>query len=98
MPAALSADSVVKRSETVPFARLDEELLAIDPQQRFLYSLNESGGRVWAALAEPTSVRDVCARLIEIYEVDAATCERAVIALLDQLREAGLVDIVGEPA
>lgn len=92
----LSSETVVKRSEAILFARLDDELLAIDAQQRFLYSLNESGGRVWAAIAEPTLVRDVCAQLIEAYEVDQDTCQRAVIDLLNQLCEAGLAEVVSD--
>ena len=96
MRTRLSLETVVKRSESAMFARLDDELLAIDAQLGFLYSLNESGGRVWAAIAEPTLVRDVCARLIDAYDVDDDTCQRSVIALLDQLCDTGLAEIVSD--
>jgi hypothetical protein len=94
VPAALSLDTIVKRTGDVVFAQLDDELLAIDAPKGFLYSLNESGGRVWNALAAPATVREVCVRLSAVYTIDEDTCEAAVVALLEQMREAGLVEIV----
>lgn len=84
----------MKRRDGALFAKLDDELLAIDAQQAFLYSLNESGGRIWVAVEKPTSVRDVCAHLAAVYDVEDETCRRAVVALLDELHEAGFVEIV----
>ena len=96
MSAVLSFETVVKRTERVPFTLLDDELLAIDVQQGFVYSLNETGQRVWDAIAQPASVRDISLRLTECYEVDEATSRQAVITLLGQLCEAGLAEVVDE--
>lgn len=92
--ATLSPHTIVKRVEGVPFSRLDDELLAIDVQQGFLYSLNETGGCVWDAIAAPISVGDVCRGLAASYEVDATACQQDVIRLLGHLCDAGLVEVV----
>lgn len=97
MSAVLSSQTIVKRAERVLFTQLDDELLAIDGEQGFLYSLNETGGLIWDAIAEPALVSDVCDRLVEGFEADEATCQRAVIALLEQLCDAGLAEVVSEP-
>jgi hypothetical protein len=84
------------RRTGVPFTHLDDEMLAIDAQQGLLFSLNETAGRVWDAIADPTPIAAVCARLTAEYGIDGATCEREVIALVEQLREARLAEIVAD--
>ena len=94
---SLSLQTRIKRAEGVPFSQLDDELLAIDAQRGFLYSLNETGGLVWDAIAKPALVADVCGRLAASYDVDDATCQREVMTLLEGLRDAGLVEVIDEP-
>jgi hypothetical protein len=91
----LSLHTVIRRAG-VPFTQLDDELLAIDAQQGLLFSLNETGGRVWDAIAEPSSVARVCETLAARYAVDDVTCQRDVLALVEQLRDARLVEVVGD--
>lgn len=73
------------------FTRLDDEMLALDPDDGRCYSLNVSAARVWELLGAPIMVREVCKRLATEYEVDDKTCTTDVIALLEKLRAAGLV-------
>jgi hypothetical protein len=98
MRATLSGDTLVRRTATIVFAELDDELLAVDAPRGFLYSLNASGAQIWSALSEPATVHDLCARLLAVYDVDDATCRRTVIALLDRMCDEGLVEIVGTAA
>ena len=90
----LSAETIVRRVDRLVFSALDDEVLAIDAEHGFLYSLNETGRLVWDAIAEPGTIGDVCARVRASYDVDEATCQSAVIALLEQLNEAGLVELI----
>lgn len=98
MRATLSEATLIRRAANVVFTVLDDELLAVDAPRGFLYSLNASGRQIWAALSEPATVHDLCARLLAVYDVDDATCRQAVIALLDRMCDEGLVEIVGTPA
>ncbi len=90
-------ESIVQRGRDVPFSQLDDELLAIDAQAGYCYSLNETAGRVWALIEAPIAVSAVCARLRQEYEVDEVTCEHEVIALLQGLCGAGLVQVSDAP-
>jgi hypothetical protein len=92
----LTLDTVITRGARVAFTSLDDEMLAIDAQGGFLYSLNETGQRVWDAIAEPATIDDVCRRLAAAYDVDEAICRRDVLALVERLNDAGLVR-VAEP-
>lgn len=93
MAIKLTAQTVIQRGKNVPFSQLDDELLAIDAQAGYCYSLNETAGRVWDLMAVPLPIKAICAQLCQEYTVDEATCLREVIALLQGLGEAGLVKL-----
>ena len=83
----------VRRSKDILFSQLDEELLAIDSQAGFCYSLNETAGHVWDQIAVTTPIATVCAHLQQAYAVDPPTCRREVLALLEGLNAAGLLEV-----
>ena len=87
----VSPSTVISRNLDVPFSQLDDELLAIDAQAGYLYSLNETAGRVWDLIAEPTSFEKICQQLLSEYAVDESTCQQEVVKLLQGLIDAGLI-------
>jgi hypothetical protein len=91
----LSDTAVIQRGKDIPFSQLDDELLAIDAQAGYCYSLNETAGRVWNLIATPMSLEAICAQLRREYAVDEPTCRREVTALLQGLCDAGLVQVAG---
>ena len=91
--ATISTDTVVRRTAGVVFSRLDDELLAIDTDQGFLYALNESAGRLWDLIGSPIAVSEVCAQLLREYAVDEPTCKEAVTGILLRLHEAGMIEV-----
>jgi len=93
MTIQIHSGSLVGRAKDIPFTKLDDELLAIDPQGGYCYSLNDSAGRVWDLIASTTAVEAVCAQLCLEYAVDAAVCLNEVIKFLQDLHNAGLVSV-----
>jgi hypothetical protein len=73
---------------------LADELILLDPASGEMFSLNDTGRRVWRALPAP-SVAEVARGLVAALEVDQETAERDVAALLDRLVRAGLVSWSG---
>lgn len=93
MDIRLEKQAIVKRTRDIPFSLLDDELLAIDSQAGYCYSLNETAGRVWNLIASPLSIKAVCTLLRGEYTVDEATCLHEVTALIRALHQAGLAEI-----
>ncbi len=89
----IDLNSIVSRAVEAQFKQLDDELLAIDEQAGFLYSMNETASRVWELIAQPSAVSNVCSHLRRTFAVDKATCQREVLVLLQELHEAGLVQV-----
>ncbi len=89
----LQPTTLLRRGKDIPFSLLDNELLAIDSQAGYCYSLNTTAGRVWDLIATPLSLDAICVQLRKEYTVDEQTCRREVTALLQGLFDAGLVQV-----
>jgi hypothetical protein len=59
----------------------------------FCYGLNRVGSRIWSELTVPVGIGDLCAKLLNEFDVDANTCEREVLDHLQELRAEGLIAI-----
>ena len=58
-----------------------------------IVKLNESGAEVFRGLSEGQDPKQVARRLMEKYPgLDAATADKAVGVVIDQLKAAGLID------
>jgi len=90
---ALTAADEVGRSDGAICAEVDGEVVALDADRGVCYGLNKVASHVWGLIDPPARIGEVCAKLVDRYEVDAATCERQVLDLLEDLRGEGLISI-----
>lgn len=88
---SISLESVVRRSSDVMASQVDNELVMMDVERGMYYALNPVGADIWERLAEPQKVADLCAQLMQQYDVDQATCEADVLAVLNDMAENGLL-------
>ena len=93
----LNTNSTVMRSSGFVQAEVDGEVVALNIDKGICYGLNKVGSRVWALIAEPRRIGDICATLVSEYEVDSAACEHQVIDLLEGLRAEGMIELREEP-
>jgi hypothetical protein len=89
----LSGDAIIVRSEGLLSAEVDGELMAMSVERGMCYGLNPVGTRIWALIAEPRSIDDLCAQLREEFDVGEEECRRDVIDLLEDLRAEGLAEV-----
>jgi coenzyme PQQ synthesis protein D (PqqD) len=89
----LSVDAVVVRSSEPITREVDGELVMLDPRQSVYFALDSIGHRVWLLLEQPQQVDALCRTLVEEFDVSLETCRTDVLALLEQLSDAGLVSI-----
>jgi len=90
----LTMGSVVCRTSDVVFSRLDDELLAIDAQAGYCYSMNETAGRIWELIGAPVSIGDLCSRLKTEFSVEQLLCQQEVLPLMEKLLESGLIQVM----
>ena len=90
----LTAESVVVWSEAPVATEVDREVVLMSVGRGRCYGLGETGSSVWRRLGSPIRVDDLCRELMLEYNADASLLQRDVLALLEHLREEGLVRVV----
>lgn len=73
-------------------SNLGDETVVLHLGAGVYYGLDEVGARVWALVQQPKRVADICGAILSEYDVDETRCERAVLGLLGELSDAGLIE------
>jgi PqqD family protein of HPr-rel-A system len=82
----------LRRDPTLPFQRMDEDAIVVDPRTREVHLLNETAARIWELLETPSSVDELAAALAEEYEGPSPEAlRREVEVFLDDLGGKGLL-------
>ena len=92
----LSARSTVVAVKDQVSADLEGETVILGIDKALYYGVDEVGGRVWKLLREPTPVSTIRDQIVAEFDVDPETCERDLIAFLERLEAASLIDITSD--
>lgn len=82
---------LVRRSDNVFTAELEDTLLMMSVEKGAYHGLNSVGARIWELLEHPTTEAGLVERLTAEYEVAPETCAAQVAVFLAALRERGLL-------
>jgi hypothetical protein len=77
------------REDGLHWRRVEDEIIVLDGA-RYL-SINAAGAELWPLLTEGTDRDALVARLVEVFEIDAAQAAADVDGFLADLREQGLL-------
>lgn len=84
----------IRNSQTIS-GRLHDELVMMDLAKGKYFSLNPVATRIWDLLEKPHSKVELCAILVEEYEVDAERCQTETGELLSEMLSLGLISTIG---
>jgi len=87
----IGLDTTLHVSNAAVATGIPGETVILDPTSGRYFGLDGVGARVWELLQEPTSLALLIATVTAEYEVDPATCERDLRALVTDLDAKGLV-------
>lgn len=91
---AITLHSTVVRSTDVMASAVDNELVMMDIERGMYYALDAVGTDIWGRIAQPVRVADLCDTLRKVYSVDAATCQKDVLDLLNDMAQNGLLTTI----
>jgi hypothetical protein len=80
----LTPTTLLRQSEEVAFQEIEGETIIVLPRTQAMHHLNETGSALWKFLETPRTVREAIEHLGEHYEVDRQTCEKDVLAFLQE--------------
>src|ERR1700739_3176192 len=58
-----------------------------------IYNFNGTGTLIWKLLESPRSVAELAASVVEEYDVDLAQAERDVQEFVEEMKNAGLIEV-----
>lgn len=93
----INMESVYLPSDKVVAREIEGELIIVPIGSGFadfndtLYSLNETGKTVWNLLDKKRSVKEICAKLTNLYQAQPGTIEKDVLQLLEDLLGMGII-------
>ena len=91
----IGAGETYARAARLPFRRLDDQTVIVDPKRREVHVLNGTGSAIWDLLAETQSLHDLIAALEHGGAFDAGfeTIAADLRVFLDDLAKKGLVTV-----
>ena len=93
MDAPLSLHTVVVVSAEQVSCPLGEEAAILNLKNSVYYGMNPVGARIWELLKQPKRVSELRDVLLDEYEVEPGRCSQDLLALLQKMREEGLIEV-----
>lgn len=86
-------DLLVSRNGGLLEAEVDGEMVGLHVESGTCYGFNDTAYRIWQLVERPVRLSQLCVTLSEEYDVDPATCQRDIRAVLKDLDDDGLVTL-----
>ena len=87
----MSRDVALRRVSSLPFQKLNDEVLVVDPKTREVHLLNVTATRIWDLLEISRTPDELLAALTQEFEAAPDALRADVEALLGELGQKGLV-------
>lgn len=94
-PASLRHLIVVAVKEQVA-SDLGGDAVILNLKTGIYHGLDTVGARIWDLLQKPITVNDILDTLLQEYDVEPDRCERELVALLQKLAGAELIEVSNE--
>jgi hypothetical protein len=91
----LSLDDTLRCRPEVASRPTPDGAVLVDLVTGNCFELNGVGRLMWAELASPRPLARVCDSMLAMFDVPRDVIERDVLALAEELRRAGLVELAG---
>ncbi len=88
-----ASDSMVTRNEGLVSADMDGETVMMSIENGKYFGMDSIGSRIWEIIEQPRSVSQLCAILLEEFDVEPDQCERDVTEFLEELIKEKLIKV-----
>lgn len=83
----------LRRVSSLPFQKMNDEVLVVDPRTREVHLLNATATRIWDLLERPRTREELVAALAEEFDAPAEVLRADLVASLAELGAKGLVGV-----
>lgn len=92
----VSLYSTVVRTKDQVSTHLGGDVVILALNSGEYYSLEDVGARIWDIIQDPKTVKEVLDISLHEYDVESEGCKRNLLELLQELANAGLVEVKDE--
>lgn len=89
----ITLNSTISQIEDIVASDIDNEKVMMSIERGEYFGLEPIGSRIWELLAEPVKVSAIIDALLPQFDVDRQTCEQDVLAFLEELHNAGILQV-----
>jgi hypothetical protein len=86
-----------RRADGLLAAEVDQDVLFFDATRGTYFATSGVGATLWQELAEPRDLEELCAAIVDRYQVEPDTCAQDVAAFVTRLLDVGLLTTVQRP-
>ncbi|AEB08805.1 lasso peptide biosynthesis PqqD family chaperone [Desulfobacca acetoxidans] len=97
MNQSIGLNQTIQRSDDLVSCDLDGETALMSVANGKYYGLDPVGSRIWVLLEQARPVSDLCAILLQEFEVEASQCQHDVLVFLNELAQDNLIKVFDEP-
>jgi Coenzyme PQQ synthesis protein D (PqqD) len=87
----MNRNILITRAKPLLETGVDDELFALDVDGGSCFSFNATAKEIWQMLETPMTLDSLCKRLMDIYQVDEATCVADTISMIEGLASDKLI-------
>lgn len=93
MNSKFSDASIVNRTTNQVCCDMGGESIILNLKSGIYYGLDEVGAKIWALIEQPKAITDIRDAILKEYDVEADACDRDVLAFIEQMDAAGLIEV-----
>jgi hypothetical protein len=90
-------ESIVSATKDQVSAEISDEVVILNLKTGIYFGLNPIGAFIWRLIQNPLPISSIQAAVLNDYDVDPESCEKAINDLLQQLAEHGLIEVTNAP-
>ena len=91
-----SGGGIYRKSPDIVSRKIVDEMILVPVRRTVgdvesLYTLNESGGRIWELIDGTRDLQEICGMIVAEFDTDEVTAGTDLLTLVSQLREIGAI-------
>lgn len=88
--------SIVTAKPDQVSTHLEDQVVILNLKSGEYFGVSAVGARIWELLEKPIEIRHLRDTILAEYQVDAERCEKDVLSILENMQQAGLIEISHE--
>ena len=90
----IKLETTILRNPELLASNIDDEVVMMSIENSAYYGLDPIGSKIWDLITEPIQVSDLCARLLERFEVSEQECQQDVLKFLNQMLKENILLVI----